>query len=121
MRQRIQFVQEKGKKVLLLDLSHASAHEVEDTVRALPNYVNDQPFGSVLVLTDFTGAELNVEAVRSLKEAAVFNKPYIKSSVWVGAESLPATFPDEIKSFSRREFPVFKNRKEALEWLARLR
>jgi hypothetical protein len=41
------------------------------------------------VLADFTGASIDVEAIRAMKESAVFDKPYIKRSAWVGAEKFP--------------------------------
>jgi hypothetical protein len=52
-----------------------------------------------------------------MKESAVFDKPYIKKSAWVGAESFPEAFRGNLKSFSRRVFPTFKNRQEALNSL----
>jgi hypothetical protein len=72
-----------------------------------------------LVLSDFTGASFDEEAIRTMKETAVFDKPYIKKSAWVGAENLPELFSENVKSFSRREFPTFKSREEALTWLAK--
>jgi len=37
----------------------------------------------------------------------------------VGAENLPELFSENVKSFSRREFPAFKTREEALAWLVK--
>jgi hypothetical protein len=79
--------------------------------------VTVQPRSSVLILSDFTGASIDQEAVRVMKEAAVFDKPYIKRSAWVGADSIPKEFKEQLQNFSRREFPMFKNREDALEWL----
>jgi hypothetical protein len=53
-----------------------------------------------------------------MKETAVFNKPFIKKSAWTGAESFPEESRQSLKTFSGREFPTFKTRAEALEWLA---
>jgi len=53
-----------------------------------------------------------------MKESAVFDKPHVKKSAWVGAESLPEVYQKSIRSFSQREFPKFKDQQEALEWLA---
>jgi hypothetical protein len=77
-----------------------------------------QPRASVLVLVDFSGASFDEEAVRAMKEAAVFDKPYVKKSAWIGAASVPVEFQQEIKRFSRREMPIFETRKDALAWLA---
>ena len=52
-----------------------------------------------------------------LKESAVFNKPYIKKSAWVGAETFPPAFLQDLGEFSRRELPTFKSREKALLWL----
>jgi hypothetical protein len=79
--------------------------------------VTTRPRGSVLILSDFTGASFDQEAIRAMKESAVFDKPYVKKSAWVGAESFPEVFRQNLKSFSRREFPTFKTRREALDWL----
>ena len=114
---RIQFVSFRGKQILLVDLSRLSATEVEKTVRAVPEVVTTTARGSVLLLADFTEAAFDQEVLRAIKEAAVFNKSFIKKSAWVGAESFPEEFRENLKSFSRREFPTFKTRQDALEWL----
>ena len=117
MSSRIRFLPFNGKQILLVDFSTLSAPEVEKTVRTIPEVVSTRPRGSVLLLVDFTGAAFDQETLHAMKEAAVFNKPYIRKSAWIGAESFPDVFRDNLKSFSRREFPIFKNREEALQWL----
>ena len=117
MNERIRFVTQKGKQILLTDFSNCSAVEVEKIARAIPEYVTAQPRGSVLLLTDFTKASFDAEAMRALKEAAVFDKPYIKKSALIGAETLPQNFEQNLKDFSRRLFPIFKSHEEALNWL----
>lgn len=54
-----------------------------------------------------------------MKETAVFDKLYVKKSAWTGTESFPQAFSENVKSFSRRKFPVFETRKEALAWLTK--
>jgi hypothetical protein len=117
MSERIISITHRGKEILLVDLSNCSASEVEKIVRALPDHVTARPRGSVLILADFTGATLDAEARRAMKESAVFNKPHVKKSAWVGAESLAEDFHAEIRAFSRREFTSFKTQAEAMAWL----
>jgi hypothetical protein len=117
MHERIRLINHHGKQVLVVDLSNCSAAEVEKIARAVPEFVTTRPRGSVLILSDFTGASFDQETIRAMKESAVFDKPHIKKSAWVGAESFPEAFRDSLKSFSRREFPTFKTRQEALDWL----
>jgi len=117
--ERIRFISYGGKQILFVDLAQCSAAESEDTLRTAPEYVTAQPPGSVLLLADFTGASFDEDVMRTMQQTAVFDKPYIKKSAWIGAESLPALFRETVSRFSRREFPVFKSKIEALEWLAK--
>src|ERR1700694_3507244 len=114
---RIRLIYHQGKQILFFDLSNCSASEVEQIARAAPDYIIVKPRGSVLVLSDFFGAAFDRDALRAMKETAVFDKPFVKKSALIGTESLPGEFYEEIKSFSRRELPIFKTREEALAWL----
>ena len=118
MHERIRYIDHQGKKVLLVDFSNCSANEVEEIARAAPDYITVQPRGSVLVLTDFTGAAFDRDALRAMKEAAVFDKPFVKKSALIGTEDFPTSFYDELRTFSRRKLLTFKTREEALAWLA---
>ena len=117
MQERIRFIEHHGKKILSVDLSNCPVNQVEEIVRKVPDYITVQPLGSVLVLTDFTGATFDHDAMRAVKETAVFDKPFVKKSALVGIESLPDSFYEEVKSFSRRDMTVFKTRDAALAWL----
>lgn len=115
--ERIRFINYEGKRVLLVDFSKCSATEVERLSRTVPDYITVEPRGSVLVLTDFTGASFDGDALRTMKETAVFDKPFVKKSALIGTETLPQEFYEQMKSFSRRELPIFASREEALAWL----
>jgi hypothetical protein len=112
------FIDHQGKKILLVDFSNCPADEVEKIARAVPDYVIVNPLGSVLELTDFTAAPFDRDAIRAVKETAVFDKPFVRKSALIGTEGLPASFYDELKSYSRRELLIFTTREEALDWLA---
>jgi hypothetical protein len=113
---RIRFISHEGKKILLVDLSNCSAAELE---RLVPEYVTPEPKSSVLLLADFTGAEFDHDAAMRLKESTVFDRPHLKKSAWVGVDSMPRVFYQNIKSFSQRELPTFKTRDEAMDWLVK--
>jgi hypothetical protein len=116
---RIRLITHRDKQIVVVDLTHCSPAEVEKTLREAPDYVTAQPLRSVLLLADFTEASFNEEAVRVLKETATFDKAYIRKTAWIGTEHLPDSFRKDVSNFSQREFPVFKTRGEALEWLAK--
>jgi hypothetical protein len=117
--EHIAFIEHKGQRILLIDLSDCAGDELATVIRLVPTYVTSEPRGSVLLLADFTGAEFDRIAIERLKESAVFDRPHLKRSAWVGIESLPKVFYDHIKSFSRRDLPAFKTREEALDWLVK--
>lgn len=119
MEDRIRFIEHRGKQILLVDASHCTPNEVEKISLLVPSYVTAEPRGSVLLLADFTGAEFDRIAIDRLKEGAVFDRPHLKRSAWVGTETLPKVFYEHIKNFSQRELPTFKTREEALDWLVK--
>jgi len=117
MEEPIRFVEHRGKQILLADLSHCTPREVERLALLVPSYVTSEPRASVLLLADFTGTEFDRIAIERLKESAVFDRPHLKRSAWVGVDRLPQVFFEHIKNFSQRELPTFKTREEAMDWL----
>jgi hypothetical protein len=114
---RLHFVKHKGQVILVLDLSQCSAKEVLLLVDMLRATVARQAPGSVLILADFEGAQIDMQVATRVKEVLVLDRPYVKRAAWIGTESLPHVFYEHFKSFSQRELPTFKTREEAMEWL----
>jgi len=115
--ERLRFIKHKGHAVFLIDLSHCAGKEMIlllDQVRA--DVARHAP-GSVLILADFSGADFDKNVATKMKEVLVLDRPYVKRSAWVGTDSLPHVFYENFKSFSQRDFPTFKTREEALDWL----
>lgn len=119
MEDRIRFITHQGKQILLVDLSNCTAAEVKKISQIVPQFVTAEPKGSVLLLADFSGAQFDRDAFTTMKEGAVFDRPHLKKSAWVGTDSLPKIFYEHIKTFSRRDLPTFKTREEALDWLVK--
>jgi hypothetical protein len=116
--ERLRFIKHKGYAIFVADLSRCTAKEILLLIEQGRAIVARHAPGSMLTLVDFTGAEVDKKVVTRLKEVLTLDRPYVKRSAWVGAESLPHVFVENIKSFSQREFPTFKTREEALDWLA---
>jgi hypothetical protein len=117
--ERLRFVKHHGHAVYLIDFSHCDTKAILlllDLIRA--DIARHEP-GSLLTLADFTGAEVDKHVATRIKEVLVLDRPYVKRSAWVGAESLPHIFYEHFKSFSQRELPTFKTREEAMDFLVR--
>ena len=115
--ERLHFVKHKGHPIFVFDFSHCSVKEMMlllDQVKA--SVARHEP-GSVLVLADFSGAQVDKAVATRIKEVLVFDRPYVKRSAWVGTDSLPHVYYENFKSFSQRDFPTFKTREEAMDWL----
>lgn len=114
---RLRFVKHKGQAIYVVDLSHCTSKDILlllDLVRA---DVARHPPGSMLILSDFTGAQIDKSVATKAKEILVLDRPYVKRSAWVGTESLPHVFYENFKSFSQRDLPTFPTREEAMDWL----
>ena len=114
---RLRFIKHKGQAIFVIDFSHCSGKEMMlllDLVRAS---ISRQAPGSVLTLADFSGAQIDKKVATHIKEVLTLDRPYVKRSAWVGTESLPHVFYENFKSFSQRDFPTFKTREEAMDWL----
>ena len=117
MEDRIRFIEHKGKHILLIDLCNLSSEELVTLGRLVPSYLATQAKGSVLLLADFSGSKFDKAALEVMKQTAVYDRPHLKKSAWVGTESIPKVFYDNVKAFSQRDLPTFKTREEAMDWL----
>ncbi len=118
MDDRIHFVEHKGKQILLLDFSHATASQMQLLLEYTRITVARHGRDSVIILADFEGAEIDHTVAMKIKEVLTLDRPFVKKSAWVGAEHIPHAFMENFHSFSQREIVTFKTRVEALDWLA---
>ncbi len=117
MEERLQFLKHKDHEVLFINLTHAGKQEILNLLTEVQSTVTEKPRGSVLILADFADAHIDKAVATRLKEVLVFDRPFVKRAAWVGTENLPNVFYEGFKQFSQRDFPKFKSREEALEWL----
>jgi hypothetical protein len=117
MQDRLQFLKHKDREYFLVDLTSADKKEILNLLTEIQNTVTQKPRGSVLILADFGGAQIDKAIATRIKEVLVFDRPYVKRAAWVGTEQLPNVFYEGFKQFSQRDFPKFNSREEALEWL----
>jgi hypothetical protein len=115
--ERIRFIQHNGQRVLLLDFRNCTPEEVTNLSSQVRQVMSQEPKDSVLALAEFTGAQFSRDAVTRIKEVTAMDRPFVKRAAWVGTENLPKVFYDAIRTFSVREFPIFKTREAALDYL----
>jgi len=114
---RIHFVEHKGKRILLLDFSHANAHEMQLLLEYVRVTVAQHAHESIVTLGDYTGSEVDHTVATRIKEVLTLDRPFVKKTAWVGTESIPNAFMENFQSFSQRQIVTFKTREEAMDWL----
>lgn len=117
--ERLRFIKHKGHAIYVIDLTNCSAKELLLLVEQIRADVARHAPGSLVTLADFTGAKIDKQVATRMKEVLVLDRPYVKRSAWVGTESLPQVFYEHFKNFSQRDFPAFKTREEAMDWLVK--
>ena len=116
--ERLRYVEHRGKRILLADVSACTEEQLLECIRAVPQYVTKQPEHSVLLLGDFTNTHFTKDTVEQLKIAAVFDRPHVAKAAWVLSDNLHKVLLESIRTFSAREIAVFATREEALDYLA---
>lgn len=115
--ERVQFITHRGKRVLLIDNSQSTPEEMLRTMDEVEQIIANEPAGSLLTLSDFTGTAFDKTAADRMKVVAAKDRPHVRRAALVGAESIPEVYFHNLESFSARHFPKFKTREEALDWL----
>jgi hypothetical protein len=117
MPDRISFITHRGKAIMLIDFSHCEPKESLLLLEEIQHTVARHEKGSLLTLADLTGAHVDKTVATRMKEVLVRDRPFVKRSALVGAESVPKIYYENIKAFSQRDFPPFQTREEAMDWL----
>lgn len=117
MDDRIHFIKHKGKLILLVDCSHATAAQMLLLLEHLRITVAKHAHESVVTLGDLTGAEVDRTVATKIKEVLTLDRPFVKKTAWVGTEKIPHALMESFHTFSQREIVTFKTREEAMDWL----
>ncbi|HKW26759.1 MAG TPA: hypothetical protein VJN48_13320 [Terriglobales bacterium] len=114
---RVRFITHRGQRILLVEYDGCTAAQFSTICDLVPSYVTAEPKGSVLLLADFTNAQMDREGLEHLKKATVFDRPHLKRSAWVVTNGFPKAFYENVKAFSVRDLPTFNTREQALSYL----
>lgn len=115
---RIRFVEYKGKRILLEDLSNIGNDDaLEPLVWEAEKIVHKQQPKSVLVAVDLTNSRFGPKTSQAAKSVAKGNEPYIKASALIGMNKLMEVVYNSLRMITGRKIVTFSTRDEAFEWL----
>src|SRR5881396_119517 len=102
MDDRIHFIQHKGKKILLIDFSHANTHQMLLLLEHLRITVAQHAHEQIVTLADYTGAEVDRTVATKIKEVLTLDRPFVKKTAWVGTDNIPHALMEGFHTFSQR-------------------
>lgn len=117
MDDRIHFKEHKGKKILLIDLSHATAPQMQLLLEYVRITVAQHARESLLTLGNLEGSEIDHAVAMKMKEVLTLDRPFVKKGAFIGTEKVPHAFLENFHNFSQRDIPTFKTQEEAMDWL----
>lgn len=115
---RCRFVSHKGKRIYLIDIEGLSPDEVVKRIPIAAKDIRAQPLGSVMTLVHVKGVRLEERMNADLKALAAGNKPHVRLSAISGLSPLQRVVLNTVKIFTRREFHLFDEKEQALDFLA---
>ena len=104
--------------IVLQDFSRVS-----EPALALPiiaeavRFMETQPRGEALTLTDVTGSNFNDEVISAIKALAEHHRPWVRASAIVGLTPLMRIIYRAVVAITRREIRVCDSRAEAIAYL----
>lgn len=116
--ERVRFITHQGKQVLLLDY-HGLTDEAEvlAMIEERKRLVTSQPKNSVLTVADVTGANFNKNVITKVKEANVYDLPFVRRAALVGVDAKQKRKLEAVESFSHHHHQLFATMAEALDWI----
>ncbi len=116
--ERIQFVQYKGKSILIEDFSNLRpGPEFLSLVAQAQKTIAAQSPKSVLALLDATNATYNTEILGAFKNFVQANSPYIKHATVIGITGLLNLALTAVTRAAGRPLHVFPTRQAAMDFL----
>ena len=100
-------------------MSGCKAKEAAETLVEVRRLVATFAPASALTLTDVTGAAFDDAATREAQTNAAQNAPFAKAGALVGVTGLKKLVYTAVTRLTGRNFAIFDDRREALDWLAR--
>lgn len=117
--ERSRFITHQGREIFVLDCSNCSAQMVHDIIDECAKQVRSRPEKSVRTLTIASGAKFDGETISKLKELTKGNEPYVEKAALVGISGLYKVLVTAVMMFSKREFNLFDEKQDALDFLAK--
>jgi hypothetical protein len=116
--ERVRFISQSGKQILLIDMSNLPPDEVVTVINSSQAVIARQERGTVLTLTDVTGAQYDRTTTDRLKDYVAHNKPFVRAGAVVGLNELKRIIFNFLNRATGRNLKAFDTLELAKNWLA---
>lgn len=119
--ERTRFIEHQGRRIVLLDFTSLTveAECLAEIEKARQFFAAQKPDGTMLTMTDGTGARYTSKVMEALKQLAAHNKPYVRAGAAVTTSRLHRVVVTAVAIFTGRHLAVFATRQEAMAWLVK--
>jgi hypothetical protein len=118
VRDRVRFVQHRGKSILLEDFSDLDpGTEFFDTLKKAQETIKSRPQKSVLVVAIVSNIHYDLEALNAMGAFVKANTPFIKCSAVVGIKGMAKVGMMAVNRLGGRSIKTFDTTDEALDYL----
>ncbi len=119
--ERTHFIEYQGRRIVLVDFTNLTveAECLAEIEKARLFFAAQTPDGTLLTMTDGTGAHYTSKVMEALKQLAAHNKPYVRAGAAVISSRLHRVVVTAVAIFTGRHLAVFPTRHEALAWLVK--
>ncbi|MCJ7771920.1 MAG: hypothetical protein MUP22_02180 [Desulfobacterales bacterium] len=118
---RISWIDYKGKKILFTDYSNATPDEMITTVKESVSVSATQEKKSLLQIVDVTDVKYDRNSWQIMRQGAKDAEPYSKASAVLGVDAAKKFFLTVAKMVSKRNIKAFDSVEEAKDWLVSLK
>jgi hypothetical protein len=116
--ERVRFITHNGKQVLVIDYRGiTSESEIMEVIDERKRLVTSQSKGSVLTIALLGTAHFGKEALTKVKEANVWDKPFVRRAALVGGSPSQEAAIEAVDMFAHRNWGRFDTLEEALDWV----
>jgi hypothetical protein len=112
----VDWIEHEGQRILRIDFSHCSGHELERRVRSAALAIRSSPPGSVLALNLVQDISFDRETTSMIREYIRGNRPYMLAAAVVGLGYMKAVVP-ALNRMTGRSIAAFDDEESALAWL----
>jgi len=117
---RVYWIEHKGKKILCVDYSNATAAEVLPVIEESRALIVTLEKGSTLQLVDVSNADYDKKSWQTMRQAAKDTTPNTKAWAILGVEGAKKFLLKVAQMVTKGNIKDFTDLEEAKDWLASL-